>query len=557
MIEISQFEDALPVLSETPAPPASASPATQEPAHRDSPKVATARAWLYAERFDPAVEGERDNAVYGNANRLREKFGISEAEARDILLEYNRQKCSPPLDDDEVRQAVRNAYKYGKKPTGTGYEPTKTRLHPETWPELIPLAEYDLPTFPAETLPESLRDYVKDVAGSIQVPLDLPGMLSLAAVSVAAGGRYRVQGKPDWTEQVNLYLAVVMVSATRKSKCFQEMTKPIQVYERELCESLRSQIEKCQSDYRVLEAKRKKLERDLAVGQGDRTALDEVNEEMANFQWVHEPTLIASDVTVEVVSRLLSQNNGRLGILSAEGGIFAIFAGRYSDNKPVNDVFLKGHAGDMIKVHRVGRESEHIEQPALTMGICIQPTILENLGHKRLLQDSGLLARFLFAIPETSLGSGTFETPAISEDHRKTYCRIIRHILESAEEAENMQTIRLSGEAVTRFRQFYEDIERRLAESGDLYSILPWGGKLRGAVLRIAGLLELVKNAENRLGSNFAPEISLQTIESAIEIGRYFIPHAKCAIGLDDIETITVQGGLLRYAMRRKGLKLH
>jgi len=115
------------------------------------------------------------------------------------------------------------------------------------------------------------------------------------------------------------------------------------------------------------------------------------------------------------VSRLLSENEGRLGIFSAEGGIFAIFAGRYADNKPVNDVFLKAHVGDMIKVHRVGRESEYIERPAITMGLCIQPTILENLGHKRLLQDSGLLARFLFAMPQTKLGIGTFETPAISD----------------------------------------------------------------------------------------------------------------------------------------------
>jgi hypothetical protein len=64
---------------------------------------------------------------------------------------------------------------------------------------------------------------------------------------------------------------------------------------------------------------------------------------------------------VEVVSRLLSENDGRLGILSAEGSVFAVFGGRYSDNKPVNDTFLKGHAGDTVRVHRIGRESEYIE----------------------------------------------------------------------------------------------------------------------------------------------------------------------------------------------------
>ena len=104
------------------------------------------------------------------------------------------------------------------KPTGSGYRPMQAGTHPvDAWPELIPLAEYDLPSFPVEALPESLKDYVKDVAGSIQVPIDLPAMLSLAAVSVAAGGKYQVQAKPDWIEQVNLYLAVVMASATRNT----------------------------------------------------------------------------------------------------------------------------------------------------------------------------------------------------------------------------------------------------------------------------------------------------------------------------------------------------
>jgi replicative DNA helicase len=529
MIEISEFEKKLPALSDKTVEQSTTQQQEQNPALNESSKVVAAKALLYAERFDFATEGERNNAIYANANRLREKFGISEAEGCEILLEYNRRKCNPPLPDNEVRKSVSNAFKYGKKPTGSGYEPNKKGTVPEAWPELIPLAEYDLPDFPVDVLPETLKDFVKDVARSIQVPADLPAMLTLAAVSVVIGGRYEVRAKPDWPEQVNLYVVIVMPSATRKSTVFKLVTEPIQECERELCESLKTEIEKCHSDYRILEARRKKLERELVDGKGGERELDQVNCEIAGFQWIYEPTLIASDVTVEVVSRLLSENEGRLGIYSAEGGIFAIFAGRYADNKPVNDVFLKAHVGDMIKVHRVGRESEYIERPAVSMGLCIQPTILENLGHKRLLQDSGLLARFLYSIPQTRIGTGTFQTPAISNIYRDRYHQLVKRIFRYIHKLDKVQTLKLSPDAVDKFQPFYEEIEKRLAEYGDLQPILAWGGKLRGTVLRIAGILELAKAAEGQIVST--PEISKETIESAIEIGRYCVPHAQASLG--------------------------
>ena len=52
-----------------------------------SATVRKALARQYAEHFDPVAEGERDNAIYANANRLRENIGITEAEAGEILSE--------------------------------------------------------------------------------------------------------------------------------------------------------------------------------------------------------------------------------------------------------------------------------------------------------------------------------------------------------------------------------------------------------------------------------------------------------------------------------------
>jgi hypothetical protein len=59
-------------------------------------------------------------------------------------------------------------------------------------------------------------------------------------------------------------------------------------------------------------------------------------------------------------------------VLSPEGRIFDIIAGRYS-GAPNMEVFLKGHAGDMVRVNPQGRDAQHIERPAVTMGLAVQP----------------------------------------------------------------------------------------------------------------------------------------------------------------------------------------
>ena len=76
------------------------------------------------------------------------------------------------------------------------------------------------------------------------------------------------------------------------------------------------------------------------------------------------PRLVADDVTPEAVASLLAECGGSIAVVSAEGGVFDIIAGRYNGNIPNMDVWLKGHSGDMIRVDRKGRPPEYIRKPA-------------------------------------------------------------------------------------------------------------------------------------------------------------------------------------------------
>ena len=95
------------------------------------------------------------------------------------------------------------------------------------------------------------------------------------------------------------------------------------------------------------------------------------------------PRLVADDVTPEAAASLLAEQRGRLAIISAEGGIFDIIAGRYNGNVPNMDLWLKGHSGDMIRVDRKGRPPEYIPRPALTLGLMIQPEVLGAIAAQR------------------------------------------------------------------------------------------------------------------------------------------------------------------------------
>lgn len=393
---------------------------------------------------------------------------------------------------------------------------------PLEFKEFIPLGRIELPDFPIDAFPEPLRTLSVEIANSLQVPIDLPAMLTLAAVSLFSAGRYEVTPKSDWSEPVNLYIACILPAAKKKSQVFKIISEPIMQIERELVQDRRELVERNRSDYAILEMKKKDLEKKTVKNSNSRMDLNEVLRQMANFRHLYEPTLLASDVTPEAVSKLLCQNDAKLGIFSSEGGIFATFAGRYQDNKPVNDVFLKAHIGDTIRVNRVGRPSEHIEKPAITMALTIQPTIIEHLGHRRLLEDSGMLGRFLYSMPVCDQNAA-FETTPISNEMKLTYGQLLHTLHKN----DNLRILRmpLADSAVKIFEPYYLEIHKRM-QDGDLVNIPSWAGKLCGHTLRIAALFELTERATTGM-LNDTITICDRNVEGAIELSRYLIPHAK------------------------------
>jgi hypothetical protein len=431
------------------------------------------------------------------------------------------------------------------------------------WEDPVPFdAPSRLPSFPLEALPDSIRRFAEEVAESRQVPPDLPAVLSLGVVAAAGAGKFRVKIGETHSEPLNIFAAVVLPPGSRKSDTFRDATIPIEERERELALEAAPKIAQAKERRAVEEGRLKTLREKASKIEdpAERNALaQEAAELAANLAPVpSEPRLIAGDVTPERLANLLHEQGGRLAVMDAEaGGVFDIIAGRYSRDGSANlDVFLRGHAGDTIRVDRVGRASEFVKSPALTMTLTPQPDVMRSLADRPGFRGRGLLGRFLYSVPESRVGARKYQNRPISEADAREYGRTVRAILAlpspDPTDPEAFFNLRIEGEALTLWAEYADAVELAQADGGELAGIRDWASKLAGAVARIAGGLHLTEHAH---GTPWAVPIAPETVAAAWAVGDYFKAHALAAFSMmgADPEVERAQG-LLRW-IERHGLK--
>lgn len=395
-----------------------------------------------------------------------------------------------------------------------------------------------LPTFPVEFLPPILKDMAIAAAESIQVTVDMAAVSVLAVTSLCVQGKFIINPKPGWVEPINLYAAVIARPSDRKTPVLDLMTKPIHTYEREENETRAPLVEayKMKRDILVKQITNMK---ELAAKptKGKTVDFDEITElqyQLSDLdrEVVKPLRLLVDDTTQEALISLMSTNDGRMGLFSDEGGIFDTIAGRYSSGKANLDVFLKAYSGSYLRVDRQQRASEVIDHPCLTMLLMLQPSVLENIVGNGDFSGRGLLARFLYSIPISTVGHRTYDTPPMPDGLEDAYSALLYGLLSIPDTGEP-RVIKLTPEAHTEAGKFFQALEYHLADDlsdGDLEA---WAGKLHGQIMRIAGIIHCCLYMNNAAQTPVTPE----TMRAAERIGLYFLEHAKAAfriVGLSE-----------------------
>jgi len=425
---------------------------------------------------------------------------------------------------------------------------------PETWQEPIPLdARRTLPTFPLGAFPEWLADFCSGIAEETQTPADMAGALALSVLATAAGGNATVHVRGRWREPTNLFVVVALPPANRKSAVFAAMTAPLYAAETALAEQMEPRIIEADLTRKMTQEAADKAAAKAANTEGpekDALVAEAVGlaQDAAQLTVPPTPRLLADDSTPESITSLMAEQGGRLSVMSAEGGIFDIIAGRYSGT-PNMEVFLKGHAGDRLRVDRRCRQ-EFIEAPALTMGLAVQPKVLEDIGKNRGFDGRGLLARFLYTLPESLVGYRNTNPAPVPGAVAARYERNITALTLSLAEQTDPVILPLTQAANEVLAAYEQRLEPQLrAKGGRLGHIGKWAGKLVGTTARIAGLLHLATHLRDGYGT----PIEAATMQAAIDIGDYFAEHALTVFDLMGADAAQVRARSVLEALAAGG----
>jgi hypothetical protein len=484
---------------------------------------------------DPVyAEGGRNDKLTSLAGSMR-KRGMSETAILAALREENKEKCLPPLPDDEVQTIAKSA---GRWEPGA----PALSLSPDQWERPIPFNEYLVDPFPVDVFPQWLKVFVNRLAVATQTPPDLAGMLALAMLGACTSRIYKVMARQGWVEPLNIYVLIVLLPGNRKSAVQAEVIAPLQDYEAELVKVL-------EQEYRQAQAIREATEQALVLAKSEYaksktkanwngkspSELEEeikgLTQQIADSKELSRPRLLVDDATVEVLVRLMAEQNGPIALFSAEGGFIGILAGRYNQGNANVDAVNKAFNCEPIRVDRIGREPDFVQNPALTLGLAVQPAVIKDLASKPEFRWKGLNARFLYSVPTSTLGHREIDAPPLPENIRAAYGSRIRRLLQKTFPPTyvppEQKVIILGGDAQYELKEFERWIEPRLSNGGDLEPIQDWAAKLAGAIVRIAGLLHIAENVEQSDPASI--KITGETMKNAVKVGHYLISHARNA----------------------------
>ncbi|MCP3686504.1 MAG: DUF3987 domain-containing protein [bacterium] len=398
----------------------------------------------------------------------------------------------------------------------------------ESWPEIIPLDKNnELPQFPIEALPEAGRKMVEKVAEVNQIDIGLAASIYLSVLASCLSKKANVDLETH-REPLNLYICSIADSGERKSSTMSALTKPLFNYQTEKQEESLDNIISTSNAVKLSKDRIKVLRKGLSsLEQGDE--YEEISNELyretcfvRDNETLTTPEYIVDDITSEALGIALKQNNERLAIISAEGGIFRVMAGLYNEKGFNIDLYLKGHCGDPCSFKRVSRDTIHLDSPAITIGLAVQPDVIQEIGSNKAFEGRGLLARFLYCQTNPQAGSRKRQREVIPKDLIKEY---EDHIMDLAKSllTDNPSDLKLNTKAQLSWDQFYNEIEKQLGPGGSLHDMKSWGSKLPGAVARIAGLLHIAKHGYKEIMES----INAGTVCYAIMIGNYYLKHAK------------------------------
>lgn len=409
----------------------------------------------------------------------------------------------------------------------------------EAWPDPILPGVRAAPEISPHLLPGVFGEFAAALAASTQTPPEMATMFVISVLSSVLQGRFEVAPKNNsYREPLPIWTCTCFPSGGRKTAIFTAAMAPIQRWEKLASDRLRREVMRRIAAREVALKRIERLKNDAAkVSDSDERVLIQ-NMIQLELETMPEemklPRVFTTNATPESTERMLTEQCGKMAILSDESDTLLNLSGGLRGGIASLDVVLKGHAGSAIRVDRQGREA-HLDRPCLSMGLMVQPDTFAVLAAGQRMRSTGLLARFLYAVPKSNIGRRPVrEDVPIPQAVEDGYNDSIMDLMQGYEDrGATVRVLPFDDEAKEMWLTFAEEIEANQGEGGSLETISDWSGKLPGQAARLAAIFQI---AESGLR---VTEVGPAAVARALTLCNLLICHAEAAfskLGADDAD---------------------
>jgi hypothetical protein len=349
----------------------------------------------------------------------------------------------------------------------------------------------------------------------------------LSALSYCFSGVYRMYGKEDHSEPITLYSLILANPAERKSPVMRFVKSPFLSFNDEFNNAHKEEIYASQEEHNKIEKEIRKMQES---GEYDANDIAEKRASLDSISNLVFRRICVDDITPEaLVDRL--EENGSLLMMSDEAGVFKNFGGRYSNGTPNVDLILKCWGGEMFIKDRCKSDPVVLSKPYLSVCLCGQPYILDELMNNSAFISSGLVARFLYCFPKSKVGSRSYDTQPVDSRITEAYQKLVYGSMQyKFGYIGDEIPLRFDNDARKTFAGYYDTaiepvLLTEFAECPD------WGGKFHGLILRLCGLLHCIKC----ISEGVKPEertVDMMTLGAVIDIAVFYKTQARYAYGL-------------------------
>jgi len=377
--------------------------------------------------------------------------------------------------------------------------------------------ELSLKQFPVDVFPDTIAEFVRKSAESINCPEDFIAIPMLSCFAMAMSNKRVVELKKGWREFAILYAAIVGRPGTKKSPALNKAILPLRRLQDEFSASYSIEKEKYEKEFEEFESE---FQRWKSLSKSER--LDAGTPIKPKTPIVKQ--LITSDATMEAITELMIKNSSSVLCYMDElaGWIKGMNQYKSSGGNEM-EMWLKLWSAIFQIINRKGKEPIFGNNPFVNVLGGIQPEVLDIFSGR----DNGLIDRILFAYPAEITPKVTdIEVPEVLDEKLiSIFNRLFNAHFKEETKSTEPEKSRFSPAAYNRFKDYVNNtLYKEMVSYQMPYYLRGTWAKFPGYIARFALIIQGMNYGENKKNLE---EIDLDSLNKAIEITKYFMWNAK------------------------------